>query len=349
MLTQSSSNPSKLLQRNEALFTGRNILVAGNIADSYPATLAELSQTSTFCYSDYRYYVQNTAENSDNTPSDSIFTANFENNKALKFDLLLIFIPKSKQETQYLLANLTPYLSEGASILLVGEKSCGIKSAGTLLAPYCTQVNNVDSARHCSLLFGELNKEVAAFNQKQWIKEYDLTINDTTLKISTLPGVFSHGELDKGSDLLLNNMPETMQGSMLDFGCGAGVIGCYLKQKHSELQVDLVDISAFALASATLTFANNQLEGNVFASNILSNVDKKYDHIVSNPPFHSGKKTDYSATETLIEQSPAFLKKSGSLILVANHFLKYEPLLDNAFSAVTTKSETTKFKILVAK
>jgi 16S rRNA (guanine1207-N2)-methyltransferase len=349
MLTQSLSNPSKLLQRNESLFAGRKLLVAGNITDSYTTTLAELSATSTFCYNNYRYFAQNERKNNLQAESESVFTANFKNENDQAFDLLLIFIPKAKKETQYILANLTPYLSDNAHIVLVGEKACGIKSASSLLTPYCSQVNSLDSARHCSLLFGQLTKKVAAFDQKQWIKEYDLKINDTILKINTLPGVFSYGELDTGTHLLLNNMPEKMQGSLLDFGCGAGVIACYLKQKHTDLQVDLIDISAFALASAELTFTKNKLEGNVFASDILSCVDKKYNHIVSNPPFHSGKKTDYSATETLIEKSPDFLKKSGSLTLVANHFLKYEPLLNKTFSVVTTKDETTKFKILIAK
>lgn len=339
LATHSYSNPSQLLQRNESIFTDKNILVAGNIDDNYPLQLQSLAQSATFCFSDYRYYT---------TLSDKLshshFTSNYQGEG--KFDLLLIFLPKAKQETQYLLASLTPHLNEGAAIVIVGEKKCGIKSAGTLLKPYSTSFNAIDSARHCSILYSELNKKVPTFEQTAWIKTYTININDTELQICSLPGVFSYGELDKGSELLLQNLPKEMFGSVLDFGCGAGVIACYIQTKYPHLEIDLIDINAYALESAKLSLLKNKLQGNVFPSNVFSDVDKKYDVLLSNPPFHSGKETDYLAAETFISQSPKYLKAQGTLSLVANKFLKYEPLLIKAFSALHTINENNKFKIL---
>jgi len=335
------SNPSQLLQRNESLFTNKNMLVAGNIADDYPKHLAELAQSSTFCFSDYRYYL---AQSPRLSASDVHFTANYQGDK--KFDLLLIFLPKAKQETQYLLASLTPHLQKDAQIILVGEKKCGIKSAGTLLKPYSSSVNTLDSARHCSILYCELNKSVPAFVQSAWIKTYSLNIHNTELQICSLPGVFSYGELDKGSELLLENLPDDISGSMLDFGCGAGVIACYVKTKYPHLTVDLIDINAYALQSAKLSLEKNNLSGNVFPSNVFSEVTKKYDTLLSNPPFHSGRETDYVAAETFINQSPEYLKDLGVLSLVANKFLKYEPLLNDVYANLQTAQQNNKFKIL---
>lgn len=335
------SNPSLLLQRNESLFTNKNILVAGNIDDNYPVHLQTLAQSTTFCFSDYRYY----SALSDKLSSSEVhFTANYQGNK--KFELLLIFLPKAKQETQYLLASLTPHLQKNGGIILVGEKKCGIKSAGTLLSPYTSLVNNIDSARHCSLLYAQLDKTVRQFQQDEWIKTYRITINDTELQICSLPGVFSHGELDKGSELLLQNLPENMSGSLLDFGCGAGVIACYIQKKYPHLEVDLIDVNCYALESAKLSLLKNKLKGNVFPSNVFSNVVKKYNTLISNPPFHSGRETDYVAAETFINQSPDYLQKQGKLSIVANKFLKYEPLLKKAFGNMEKTQENNKFKIL---
>jgi len=335
------SNPSRLLQRNESLFANKKILVAGNIDDNYPQHLQTLAQSATFCFSDYRYY---SASASKLNTSEVHFTANYRGEK--KFDLLLIFLPKAKQETQYLLANLAPYLQQGGAIALVGEKKCGIKSAKTLLTPYSSAVNSIDSARHCSLLYAQLDKKVRAFKQSEWLKTYPIKINNTQLQICSLPGVFSYGELDKGSELLLQNLPENISGSVLDFGCGAGVIACYLQKKFPHLEIDLIDINCYALESAKLSLQKNKLKGNVFASNVFSNITKKYNMLLSNPPFHSGRETDYLAAETFISKSPDYLKEQGVLSLVANKFLRYEPLLENSFKNLKTTGENGKFKIL---
>jgi 16S rRNA (guanine1207-N2)-methyltransferase len=337
------SNPSQLLQRNEALFEGKNILVAGNIDDNYPLHLQSLANASTFCFSDYRYY---SALKEQLSESNRFFTANYEGDE--KFDLLLIYVPKAKQEIQYLLANLTPHLQQGAAIILVGEKKVGIKSAGTLLKPYATNINMLDSARHCSLLYCELSQQVPPFKQTEWIKKYTLKVNDITLKICSLPGVFSHGELDKGTELLLQNLPENLPGNLLDFGCGAGVIGCYIKSCFPKLEIDMVDINAYALASAELSLQENNLNANVFASNVFSDIDNAYNTLISNPPFHSGKQTNYVAAESFINQSPNFLKSQGIFLIVANKFLRYEPLISASFNSSSTQTQSNnKFKLLM--
>ena len=338
------SNPSQVLQRNESLFTGKSILVAGNIDDHYPIHLQTIASTSTFCFNDYRYYEQLKDQL---TASNVYFTADFQGNEnQQKFDLLLIYIPKAKPEIEYLLANLTPHLKENAGIVLVGEKKCGIKSVASLLKPYSEYSNPIDSARHCSIIYAELSKPVAVFNQQQWVKKYSLNINNITLTICSLPGVFSFGELDKGSELLLNNLPDELNGQGLDFGCGAGVLSCYLLKKHTQLSLDLIDVNVYALSSAKLTLEENNLQANVFASDVFSTVNKEYDLLLSNPPFHSGQKTNYDAAEGFINESAKFLKKKGKLIIVANKFLRYEPLLVQAYKTFSEDAQNNKFKVL---
>ena len=75
-------------------------------------------------------------------------------------------------------------------------------------------------------------------------------------------------------------------------------------------------------------------------------MSKKYNLLLSNPPFHSGKQTDYVAAETFINQAPDYLLEGGKLSLVANKFLNYEPLLNKAFPVLQITQENNKFKIL---
>ncbi len=72
---------------------------------------------------------------------------------------------------------------------------------------------------------------------------------------------------------------------ILDLGCGSGVIGLTLEKKVSTNSVDLVDINKDALE---VTQKNCQLlnsKAKIIESDFLNNVSKKYDIIISNPPY----------------------------------------------------------------
>jgi len=107
---------------------------------------------------------------------------------------------------------------------------------------------------------------------------------------ASLPGVFSHGEFDLGSRLLLDSLPK-LSGKVLDFGCGAGVLGCVMATLNTDIQLEMCDISALAVRSSEETLKANQLSGRVFASDIYSDTASDYNFIVTNPPFHAGLDT----------------------------------------------------------
>jgi hypothetical protein len=61
--------------------------------------------------------------------------------------------------------------------------------------------------------------------------------------------------------------------------------------------------------------------------------------ILSNPPFHVGVHTDYFATENLLRKAAKHLKNGGELRLVANSFLKYQPLIEEHLGVCAIKAE----------
>ena len=163
-----------------------------------------------------------------------------------------------------------------------------------------------------------------------------------------LPGVFSAAELDLGTQMLLATVP-AMKGSLLDFGCGAGVIGSVLAKRNPGLKVTMVDINALALESSRRTLAINDLQGEVHASDVYSDITGSFDQIVSNPPFHAGLKTFYAATETFLARAPEFLRPHGSLTIVANAFLRYQPILEAHFKRTEVSNSDAKFKVYLSK
>jgi len=72
---------------------------------------------------------------------------------------------------------------------------------------------------------------------------------------------------------------------IIDLGCGSGVIGLTLEKKVSTNSVDLIDISKEALEVAKINKDHLQSNANLIESDMLEKIDKKYDIIISNPPY----------------------------------------------------------------
>ncbi|MEZ9442419.1 16S rRNA (guanine(1207)-N(2))-methyltransferase RsmC [Vibrio sp. 10N.222.54.F12] len=329
--------PSQIAERQLAYFEGKHVLVAGEAEDLFPVELAKHCESVTVFTSNYSYYRQLEGSNTIQRFYGAEFT------EETKADLVMLYWPKAKAEAEFLLAILFAKLGKDTEIVVVGENRSGVKSIEKMFTPY-GKVVKYDSARRCSFYWGQCFEQPPAFNLQEWFKTYTVNIGEQSLTVKSLPGVFSHGQFDVGSQLLLDTLPK-LKGKVLDFGCGAGVLGAVMASRHPDIELEMCDISAFAVASSQATLEANGLTGNVFASDVYSDTSKDYQFIISNPPFHSGLDTSYSATETLLAQAPNHMKRSGEMIIVANSFLKYIPIIEQAFGKCATLNKTTKFAI----
>ncbi|MHA6492728.1 methyltransferase [Pseudomonas borbori] len=259
------------------------------------------------------------------------------------FDSAVLFLPKSRELTDYQLAVLAARL-QGRSLFLVGEKRAGIERAAKQLDTF-GKARKIDSARHCQLWQVHVEHAPAAPDIETLAQHYELQLADGPLKVVSLPGVFSHGRLDVGSALLLQHLEQLPGGHLLDFGCGAGVLGAALKRRYPDSQVSLLDVDAFAVASSRLTLAANGLDAEVIAGDGIIAAPKALSAILSNPPFHQGVHTHYQATENLLRHAAEHLKQGGELRLVANSFLKYPPLIEQHLGPCHTLAGANGFRI----
>ncbi len=164
--------------------------------------------------------------------------------------------------------------------------------------------------------------------------------------IHSLPGIFSYEHLDPGTALLLRHVPLCSGGRVLDIGCGYGPIGLAAADADAAW-VDMVDVNILAVTAARYNAQHYSIKGEVMAADGLESVaERKYDLILSNPPFHSGNKVDTSATTAIIAQSQRLLYPDGRLALVANRFLPYEKILANYFSRITRLAEDRSYQVI---
>ncbi|MGE8359898.1 methyltransferase [Pseudomonas sp.] len=259
------------------------------------------------------------------------------------FDAAVLFLPKSRELTEYLLNALAAQLT-GRELFLVGEKRAGVERAAKQLAAF-GKPRKLDSARHCQLWQVRVDEAPATPDLEALAQRYALQLPDGPLTVVSLPGVFSHGRLDVGSALLLEHLDALPNGHMLDFGCGAGVLGATLKRRYPDSRITLLDVDAFAVASSRLTLAANALEGDVIAGDGIDHAPHELSVILSNPPFHQGVHTHYQATEHLLRQAGRHLAPKGQLRLVANSFLKYPPLIEQHLGPCQTLADARGFRI----
>ena len=147
---------------------------------------------------------------------------------------------------------------------------------------------------------------------KSEIKKIDVIINEKHFSFYTDNGVFSKKGLDFGTRSLLEALPD-IKGRVLDFGCGYGPIGIYLK-KTFNCDVDMIDINERSIGLAIKNASLNNVDVNIFKSDIYSNVTEKYDYIITNPPIRVGKKVLYE----ILVNAKEHLNLDGEVIFVIN-------------------------------
>ena len=161
-------------------------------------------------------------------------------------------------------------------------------------------------------------------------------------------GVFSKGELDRGSKVLLQAMPQEFSGRLLDLGCGWGGVGLLMKAFNPDAYITLCDINERAVSLAKRNAKQNELEAEVILSDGMENVTGSFDVIAFNPPIRAGKDTVYR----LFSEAAKQLAEDGSMYIVirkqqgAQSAYKY---LITLFQSVQTISKEAGYKVFQCK
>ena len=177
--------------------------------------------------------------------------------------------------------------------------------------------------------------------------EHTVTVRDQEWRYVSCPGVFAWDRLDDGSRALIETMQLKPTDSVLDLGCGSGLIG--LVAAALADQVVSVDASALAVEATRRTYEINRVtKAEVLISDCGSAVfDRTFDAVVTNPPFHQGVGTEYAVARQFVIDAARVLKPGGTLWLVANRFLRYEREMADRFADVRVAYEDNRFRVLV--
>lgn len=142
--------------------------------------------------------------------------------------------------------------------------------------------------------------------------EFTLEFDGTDYRFCYDNGVFSKGELDTGTRILLSALPP-LRGRILDLGCGWGPVGVILGHKYPEASIVMSDVNSRAVELAEKNLSLNGItNARVVCCDGFSALDGKFDHVITNPPIRAGKQVIYR----MFDDALARLNPGGKLYIV---------------------------------
>ena len=148
------------------------------------------------------------------------------------------------------------------------------------------------------------------------------------IEIETFEGVYEPAE---DSWMVCNYLPNE-QGSVLEIGCGSGIISIHLAKRGN--QVTSIDINPKAVKATKFNAKQNQVNIEVLEGNMFDKIKaRKFDFIVCNPPYLpptdnyddpelalavEGGPTGSEFTIEFLSKADKYLKENGKIYLIVS-------------------------------
>jgi 16S rRNA (guanine1207-N2)-methyltransferase len=277
--------------------------------------------------------------------------------QASAFDTVVIEMPKDRKLARRWLTEAFGAMSPGGQLYVAGSNEQGIRSI----------INDAEALFGNATVLGykkghrvaRAMKHAEGSGVPSWLKEpgiapgtwyeFGVHVRGNFFHLRSLPGVFAYDRLDEGTNLLLQQLNIAPSSRVLDVGCGYGIIGL-LAARIGAAQVDLVDNNVLAVAAARENIAYNGItNAQAWLSDGVSAMgERRYNLVVTNPPFHVGKAQDFGIAQAFIEHARHALEPGGRFMLVANKFIRYDQVMQPLFTQVECLAETGRYHVLTA-
>ncbi len=254
----------------------------------------------------------------------------------------IVYLPRAKALALSMVAQASA-ATGGGLVIVDGQKTDGIMSMLKALKGRVEVLGTVSKAHGKLAWFRCENSD----DLGDWIAKD----RQVTGGFTTHPGVFSADGPDKGSQVLMAALSDKIKGHGADLGAGWGLLSREILKREAVTTLDLIeaDHTALECARRNITDARAQFHW-ADAASWGQGGDKgaHLNFVISNPPFHTGRKGDPDLGRAFIRAAAGMLAPSGQFWMVANRHLPYEATLDAYFRHVSEVGRDSGFKVFHA-
>ncbi|KQX05027.1 MULTISPECIES: class I SAM-dependent methyltransferase [unclassified Leifsonia] len=173
------------------------------------------------------------------------------------------------------------------------------------------------------------------------------------LEIVAHAAAFAGASVDMGTRMLLGHLGQAAPDatSVIDLGCGTGVLGTALALRRPEIRVIATDQSSAAVASTRETAEANGVADRVSVvrdDGLSRQADASAEFIVLNPPFHIGATVHTGLAHKLFADAGRVLAPGGELWTVWNTHLGYRSALTSLVGPTRQVARNDKFTVTVS-
>lgn len=269
------------------------------------------------------------------------------------FPLVLVLPPRQRDAARALFARALSIAAPGGIVVASIANNEGARSGEADLRRLAGSVHGL-SKHKCRVFWTspghapdlELLAEWAALDAIQPIDDG---------RFVSRSGLFSWDRIDPASALLAARLPATLAGRIADLGAGFGYLASEVLRRCPRVAaIDLYEADARALEPARINAARaaagriDEVRIDVRWHDVTAGLPRRYDAIVSNPPFHQGRADEPQLGRAFIAAAAAALEPDGHLWIVANRHLAYEATLAAHFADLRVVVVRDGFKVIEA-
>lgn len=262
------------------------------------------------------------------------------------FDATLILCGRHRGQNELRIADAIEHVAEGGLLVVAGGKDDGIQSLRKRVSKIVELGGHAPKHHGEAFWFWRPADSSPAVEALRDGNEPRLIDG----RFHTAPGMFSFDRIDAGSKLLAENLPTDLKGAVADFCAGWGYLSAEaLARNPGVASLDLYEADYESVEAARRNVVAAIPIGFFWHDLLAEPVARRYDAILMNPPFHTGRAAEPAIGQGMIRAAAAALKPGGRLLLVANRQLPYESLLAASFASAREIASDRAFKVFAAK
>jgi len=267
------------------------------------------------------------------------------------YDVVIIKVPKSHAYLEDILYKIQAHITAETKIISAAMAKNIHTNTLKIYEKVLGETTTSLAKKKARLIFTDFTRSPST---SPYPECFELALEEKSFSICNQSNVFSREKLDLGTRFLLENLPHSDNyKTIVDLGCGNGILGIVTALQHPQAHITFTDESYMAVASAKQNFETafgTDRKAEFIVSDCLSETKKEsVDLILCNPPFHQNTVVGDHIAWQMFNDAYATLNKGGEFWIVGNHHLAYHAKLKSIFGGYKIVASNKKFAVMLSK